>query len=298
MSASKLIVFVVMFLSTLNSYAQRDSIANGSFEFWGGYSPNSWGTYAAVNSSFSKLVTIDSTLKYVGKMAMKITTDTIRFAGDTTPIKVAGLANYGSVFLSQNEIKVKGTKFTSRPDSFRIAIKYIPKGIDTAFWGFWLTKNGQYVGGISTTGLAEGATISAPLNWTKITLPFNYVSTATPDTLAIQFSSSLYNGKIGSAFWIDDISLVYKTNVGIVEEFLQSTAVNVFPNPTTYKLCFELKDATDFSLIIFDEIGNELYKKEKQNSTELVDVSIFPAGKYFYAIQKNNKKYTGIFIKE
>ena len=81
-------------------------------------------------------------------------------------------------------------------------------------------------------------TTSTSTSFYRFSVPIEYESENTPDSLSVIVLSSLGDGQIGSAIWVDDLSLIYNTS-SIGE--LNGTSFEVFPNPVNDELSISSK---------------------------------------------------------
>lgn len=78
-----------------------------------------------------------------------------------------------------------------------------------------------------------------------------------------------------------------------------ATTLNVFPNPVNQVLTIELNDQTVMQeLVILNNTGHEIWRKNGNQTNWKVDVNRFPAGMYFVKIWTDEQQYaTRKFIK-
>jgi len=174
---------------------------------------------------------------------------------------------------------------------------------DLAVWNNALYAVGvfEYAGGIFTSYIAKWD----GLNWCylgdSLNVPIQCVAT---------LDSSLY---IGGGWWIignDTISGFakwiggnYTANCGNMtysEEYIAAIVTLVFPNPATEEVTFQFSDSQEsHAIIIYDLLGNEIYREETNDNAISISVSEFAAGLYFYTIiDDQNQTTSGKFVVE
>jgi hypothetical protein len=93
-------------------------------------------------------------------------------------------------------------------------------------------------------------------------------------------------GTYGAYYFIDDVSVLDCTGLGIKEDDINTT-IHIFPNPFTNSLTFDIKNEGEFLVSIRNISGEAIYAKNitKQNNT--IDVSFLPKGFYVATITGN-----------
>ncbi len=123
------------------------------------------------------------------------------------------------------------------------------------------------------------------------------------------FNNSLYistgsifnnNPTNGFAMWIggnytDTCGVV---TTGLNEQTQQTFSVSVFPNPVNTNATFQIIGLDENkTLIIFDQFGKEIWRKETTENLIEFSAQNFAAGLYFYRVEdKNGKTSAGKFI--
>lgn len=291
-------IALLLFLLKIFS-APAQSIANSGFESWTANGPNSWGTFVSLNTLFAKMAVRDTVDVFSGKASLRLRTDTVQLPWDNQERLYPGMAIYGSVIYNAQlaQVRLFGTPFTARPDSFRIALKYFSEGNDTAFVSFNLFRNGQYTGGYGPNKedgflLPSGGATS----WQVFQFPVNYYSDSLPDTLKITLLSSNKNPVLGSTLWVDSIVPVY----GLVDGWNEANAlvVRVLPNPVNDHLQLLMNDNRVRVLELSGMDGRVLFRKEVSGN-ESVPMGGFTSGFYGIRIIENGSLvYTGKLVKE
>ncbi len=202
-----------------------DQLPNMSFENWTEFPkyrvPSPIGIWATPNKVADLLYFLDppavtvtrSIDAYSGQYAAKIETifpeDFLLVTGTVaTGIFEPDLQN-------QLESLKQGVPFTSKPIALKGYYKYLPKENDSCDIYAELTRWNSI--SLKRDTIAEAILIEnniAVEAWTEFHLPFTYFSAEEPDSLTIIFASSAegdsFIGAVGSAIYVDDISLVYE----------------------------------------------------------------------------------------
>lgn len=127
----------------------------------------------------------------------------------------------------------------------------------------------------------------------------------------------VHNGElyIGGNFWTADGDSVNKVvkwiggnfadscghlNTGINTSIKNSFSVYAYPNPATTNVTFQVKGNHQlFELIIYDQFGREVWRKQSDEDTVQLSTEGFLSGMYFYRIEENNEiKAAGKLIVE
>lgn len=192
---------------------------------------------------------------------------------DTLGILFDGNVNATSVIFRP------GIPCTDKLTKFKFWYQYKPNGNDSAECRVELVKQRNPIaGGWFKSNIATGAS-----GWQEVIIDFTYVSSDTPDTLWILFSSSSLDAapKVGSVFWIDDVSITLSSGI---EMFLgDNNNFDIFPSPSNGKFSIKQKSGSaPQNIEIFDLSGNKIYSAKTQ-SKEITDIDISnsPKGVYF-----------------
>lgn len=274
-------------------------IANPYFEVWQSAvvtEPDGWATLNFGNiydGNYS--VTFDNGA-YMGNYDCLIET-TVAEWGDTIGYITNG--NFsgpngpgGGMAVYQNPQKITGY------------YKYIPVGNDTALAGGWSSR--WDVIGDSAMPVEEMLIFLTPTStWTYFEVNMTYNGFPNPDTLAIAFASSNFENyvgiNLGSQLYLDEIGVSYYP-LGM--EDANSSAVSVFPNPTTRFINVRLEEiaAGENTFNVYDSQG-KLVKSEQivnggQTGFYTMELSELPAGTYVWEIVGAEGKTSSTFVKQ
>ena len=231
---TKKILFIVTLTFAVSAKAQN--VPNAGFETWTagfGYDdPNSWGTYNVLNIISYPISVTKSTERHGGAFSAKVETmSTIdNSTGQETPFP--GIMFIGSVNFPQSF--VRATPFTAKPDSLVGWVKCNSVNGDTSGVALQLTKWDATSLTQEMIGFGGYITTSSSSTFYRFSVPIEYESENTPDSISVFVLSSLGNGQIGSAIWVDDLSLIYNTSSSVGE--LNGPSFEVFPNPVNDEL--------------------------------------------------------------
>ena len=236
---TKKLLFILTVTFAFSAKAQN--IPNAGFESWTpgfGYDdPNSWGTLNAASILGLPISVTKSTERHGGSFSAKVETmSTIDSTGQEAPSP--GFMFIGSVNIFQGT-GVMGTSFTARPDSLVGWVKCNSVNGDTSGIILQLTKWDATSLTQEMIGFGGYITTSSSSTFYRFSVPIEYSSENTPDSLSVIVISSLGAGQIGSAIWVDDLSLIYNTSSSVGE--LNGTSFDVFPNPVNDELSISSK---------------------------------------------------------
>jgi hypothetical protein len=276
-----LFTFIILGLSQ-SLFAQ--TIPNSGFENWvqqgPGMVPTGWG-----NSP----TTTKSTDVHSGSFAVQCKTDS--FTDPMGNVKIIpGILFLGMRGMGPNS-NLPGSPFNIRPDSFVGWFKYAPKGqdafkVDVLFTKWNTTWKKQDT---IATAVYFGDTATS---YTRFSMPIDYSSWATPDSVQIYFGSgNPQNTDLGSTLIIDDIAFVTKPNASLN---VLPNQLNVFPNPTNGTITINHNIAKKLDIYKLDGSQIKSYQIEGQETVQ-IDFSYLSNG--IYLISNNNNQHT-TFIKQ
>jgi hypothetical protein len=237
---TKKLLFILTLTFAVSAEAQN--IPNAGFENWSGFGyedPNSWGTLNALGILGVPVSVTKSTSSHSGAFSAKVETILADLEMSGTPEPFPGILFIGSLnVLSQSA--VFGTPFTAKPDSLVGWIKYSPVNDDACGVVVQLSKWDAVNMTQEFIGFGIYSSSSPSSSFYRFSVPIDYESQSTPDTLQVTVVSSAEEGQgqVGSAVWIDDLSLIYNTS-SIGE--LNGSSFEVFPNPVSDELSISSK---------------------------------------------------------
>lgn len=294
----KSLLFLVIMVS-MNVFAQQ--LPNSSFEDWetstiSTQEVGSWYSLNVGTVDYPTYGTLQTTDACDGSYALRLLSGRISFPdyniADTTAIAVLGVMNYTT-----------GTKdgypFTGRPDKFSFYYKYTPGTVpvemtDTTLAFIKFTKYDPLGNGDKreNLGYAQWRYWGNAVNeYTKVELPITWWSIETPDSVFVNFASSMtgfgkswygatkFQNVLGSELKIDKVQLIY--NSSELKETTQQK-VSVYPNPAKDKLHL-LSDEPMKDYVIYDLLGKIVSTGTVTNQT--ISISHLPSGCYSLGLQ-------------
>jgi hypothetical protein len=143
-----------------------------------------------------------------------------------------------------------------------------------------------------------GNFLSDNVNWMKVSGSFiaaggeqwltigNFYNDLSTDTL---FVTSSVNKE--AYYFIDDVSVIDSTAIGIKEHEKNSAKLHVFPIPAKDEISIEFSELKKGNLVVIDINGKVVMQKSFEAQLLQLDVSALPAGVYFAeAVLENEKK--------
>jgi hypothetical protein len=141
-----------------------------------------------------------------------------------------------------------------------------------------------------TIGFAESTTeLASTLQWKKVSLPVQYLSSLTPDSVLIVFYSSSNSGK-PTTLWLDQVEFQYSG--ASVTESEKANAIQAFPNPTKDIVYFNGMEGNAMYQL-FSPAGQLLESGNLQNQLSIAGM---PQGIYFLKIELQGRIDTNIKI--
>lgn len=291
----------VLEIDSIALVGATQQVPNPFFEIWTSAivnEPNDWYTLNFGNiydGNYS--VTQETSAPYMGLSACRIRT-TIAEWGDTIGYITNGNFNGpngpgGGMAVYQNPSKITGY------------YKFIPVGNDTGLAGGWSTR-WDVIGDSAMTVEEALILLPAASSWTYFEINFAYNGFPNPDTLAIAFASSNFEGNpaligVGSELYLDEIGVSYYP-LGITDD--HSSVVSVFPNPATRFINVRLEEisAGENTFSIYDSQGKLVKSAQIVNGGQsgfyTMELSELPAGTYVWEIVGADGKTSSTFVKE
>ncbi len=273
-------IYLVGLVLSMVSFLRSQTIPNAGFENWTTTqfivpSPNSWFTLNLLGlSSFTFPVT-KSTDKHSGSFAAKCETVSLQFV-DTIPAQVfPGLIALGDFDLV-TQTGSFGIPFTARPDSMVFWVKSTMIGGDTAMAYVQLSKWNSSLNGQDIIGVGEVSFTETFSSYKRFSVPLQYNSTDTPDSLNIGFLSG---NTLGSYIIVDDVSLVYNTS-DVKELADDAKSIEIFPNPVNEEISIRVQNDEDVEIV--NSLGVRIYSlKLKKGTVTKLQTENYSNGLYF-----------------
>ena len=280
----------IIAFSASNIWAQ--ATPNPSFETWTttgfpSYSnANSWdspNSQTAITGIFLVVKATAAADVHTGSAAVKLITKNV-LATDAP-----GIVTTGTLPTSTGGAITGGIPYTLRPDSIIGWYKYTPAGTDNGFFALALLGAG---GDLDTIGKAFFDTPGTAVgSWTRFSKEITYLSAnAVVKSVWLACSSasgSPTSANVGSTLFADDLGLVINPTTSIAEQ--QLADVSVTPNPVADHVMIKNISGTNAVFTLSDVTGRMVSEKKITGSENLISVTSFPAGLYFYSITNENK---------
>jgi plastocyanin len=186
-----------------------------------------------------------------------------------TALLVAGLSFISLAYATKHIVTVQNFMFS--PSSFSATVG------DTVEW-HWV--NGGHTT-TSTTIPGAAATWTHPMNSTSTT--FDYVIT-TPGTY--NYWCAIHTTAMEASFSVTTTAVPY------VESF--TTLATVYPNPAINQVNFHLNTCAQTNLLtVIDIQGRVVYRKTLSDVDNMIDVSEWSKGIYFYQLNAGTMSMKG-----
>lgn len=191
-----------------------------------------------------------------------------------------------------NQTTAPGVAFTARPDSLTGFFQYFPQGNDEAGLLCLLTK--WTPTGRDTIGGAFVAYGIPTPQWTRMSVPLNYLNSSVPDSLLLFFTASadVDNAIPGSVLFLDNLAFKGGT-VGLMPISLHDHGFQVHPNPADGFIHVKNVKAGHYIQIINMQ-GRCVLEKRAERSEFQIDTTDLPEGMY---LLKSGREIQKIMIK-
>ncbi len=291
-----IIIISLILLSTANSMLAQNQIPNADFESWTAGAPTYWDTSNEnILGTDFVCVTKDMNSPYSGTASAKVqsVTQNIFIIG---PITMPGILTLGDVIIDITNATGTvegGVPVTGQPKYLKGNYKYQPVNGDSCIMGIGLTKwNGTSRDTIAYAYKSFGDVITS---WQEFSIPIEYVTWTTPDSMNIMFVSSniLFGAPVGgSALWVDSLWLEY-SQVAVHEIGYRKDVYLSESNDGNSLVVFS-GNAIPVKIEIFSINGHILQSVEGTGSnTTLINISNLPKGIYLARVlMPGNKSQT------
>lgn len=285
-----LILFAVL---PIASFAQN--VENPSFENWeteiGKEEPVDWSSIQTglptTISGLAPKVMSQSTDAHTGMYSVKLT------CVSTFGIVATGIVTNGRTFADFDPTKGNvntdssdprwNTPISTQPDSLVGWFKYEPSGADITEVKAIIHTSDALIPDLDSVNYIGSAVFPIPnttvTSWTRFSVPFNYLSSATPEHVLILLSSGNGTQSVaGSVAYYDDIELIY--NTVSVEEELSDNNVKIFGFENHINIDLRQVQTNEVvQLQIFDLLGKSVWSETVQPGIVNV-VNNLPSGIY------------------
>jgi hypothetical protein len=190
-----------------------------------------------------------------------------------------------------------GRPYHSRPDSLVGYMKYIPVAGDSAsiFVELYKEIQGQRV----TIGKVEQIFHNEISDWTRFSLPIEYIYDEVPDSISVLFvASAAYNfkdlftckGTPGSTIWADECRFIFNNQASIEDIKTVKHSALVYPNPTSGDVFVKTQIPVRKARIeILDVKGSVVKTQELSGVNTSIDLRSLKSSLYLYRIIDGGK---------
>ena len=319
--------FLLFACAVCASVQAQTAITNGGFESWGNtvpsgdshVEPTNW--YSNQSGSSTAMLGgetcfKDNSVVHSGSYSVRVETISGPFSTVINGNVTTGVVNAPSLSKSDGYIGTVNTSnasdirrmaFTGRPDSLVGWYQYSQGGGTEQGKVRAILHTGDYYDPETPTTyhpdptankIADLTFLTPTSNvstWTRFSLPFNYVSSASPAYIMINVTSSANQTTTvsGSKLWLDDLETVY-IPTSVKNNVLSENDVKIYSYGKYLHLNFVggNEDQSDFSL--FDPSGRVVYFGTFQNSgSHTMHLEQFATGVYMYRLQNSSMCMTG-----
>lgn len=276
-----LIASMLVFFFGVNA----QQLSNPGFETWTDpKNPDGWTTFASLVGAPIGLATKDTADKVQGTASVKIKTDSIQ-AGPQGTILLAEVVSLGTGQYAPPSINFTPVYFPFRPDTLFFAYKYTTLAPDTAFLSIE-AKNG------ATSLINGGLPLPFTSQWNLIFIPItgNYANASSPDSMLLQFTSSIGAGKAGSSLNVDAVRFGYVNLPSFIDDIRNDIKVSVFPNPSNNVVNIEMSEAvSNATVMVYDMNGRVMTHEFMTGSNHQLNVNNWATGLYTYVVLSGDK---------
>ncbi|OFX26595.1 MAG: hypothetical protein A2041_02550 [Bacteroidetes bacterium GWA2_31_9b] len=283
-----------MVSQNLPNYDLENWESDGSFD-----NPISWSTsnYSAWSIINFNTVIQENTDAYSGSSCAKLVTVSRYADGDYA--KIAGLITLGHFdvnIATRKAVVTGGVPCSVKPGLLSGYYKYSTPGIDSCIMSIYFTKFNSQLNRTDTIGSGI-FTSGTTTEWTHFEAPVSYSSTENPDTMNIIILSSDTSLFVeGSTLYIDKLAIDIATTIN--QESIKDKKFSIYPNPATDLLFLDIFQTNNSSYCysIINSSGVRMKQSTSNSDNEIIDLSAFASGIYFFEIHIDNYRYIESFV--
>ncbi len=317
----------ILSISLVSMFAQpTPQPPNAGFETWTGtgsimeptfYNSNKTGTGFA--SSGPQTCFRDASVFHGGIYSARI--ETVNYIGTAVNgALTSGLVNaptfskadgYIGTIQGPGGTNVNRIAFDGRPDSLVGWFRYTSGGSAEIGKVYAILHLGQYYDPSAASSYHPDSSVnkigealfltpaSNVSNWTRFSVPFSYVSSATPQYLLLNCTSS--NDQLttvaGSKLWLDDIAVVYHMSSVGIKDAIQPDDIKVYSFDKIMYVDFMNRNDNQSVLSVFDLTGNLVSKQPlSNNKLNSFSLSELTSGMYLYEVKGTNFHKSGKLV--
>ena len=302
---------------------------NPGFETWTGSGATIEPTFYNSNKSGTGLANWaaqtnfqDASIVHSGTYSTRM--ETINYIGTAVNgVMTSGLVNapstnkaegYIGTIQGANGTNINRIAFNSRPDSLVGWYRYTSGGAGESGKVRAVLHVGHYYdpetpnnnnhpdSTVNKIGEALFITPAAASTWTRFSVPFTYVSGASPQYFLLNCTSSAnqMTTVTGSKMWLDDIGVIYNfATVGVDGPAETEQDIKVYAFDHVFYVDFMNRTNSQSDISVFDITGKLVLKQQlSNNKLNSFTVSGLNSGNYVYELTGDNFHKSGkLFIK-
>jgi len=293
------------FSGTVTTDGTLSQIPNSGFENWSGsvsYEiPASWDNINSTTTSTGIYTCEQGTPGVSGSYYLKLTSKSISGVGVVPGIAVSRTINKTTLQ------PVSGFAFNQRPANLTGNWQYMvfsAKGvINAGYIDVQLTRWDASMNMRDTIASVHYSLPGMKMSWNAFTLPLTYVDNANyPDSCVITLSASSLTPTNKDFLYVDNLAFSGTQLTTNIVEIRGNKKINVYPNPSTDKISFDLPTTinSEANIQILNLQGEivKLIKNADATSTLSVDIRDLPTGNYILKVILLNDVFVSRFIKE
>lgn len=255
---------------------RAQQIPNNSFENWTDFSayedPDNWISLNLLSAFGGQQIATKSTDAHSGNYALELSTSVSDIGSDGTMDTIPGTATLGIMDLLSGE-ETEGAALSTRPDSLTGWYKLAaPDGASCYVLAMLSKWNGNSRTDIGAAIFNGGAQNS----YNRFSVPFQYLSNETPDTITITILNSDDEQVVTNVLTIDDLALTNSSSAGLNDLTLLST---LYPNPVNNLLYLKNHEPL-VAFEIIDMQGKTILSVQQPAFNETLDVQTLTPGTY------------------
>ncbi len=132
--------------------------------------------------------------------------------------------------------------------------------------------------------------------WKRFSVPFNYVSAALPQYVMLNCTSSSnqVSSVTGSTLYLDDVSVVYRSGVGIQDPEAVSQNIKLYVYDKIMYVDFLNREEAESTISVYDLTGKKVSESKLSNDKiNTINLNQLASGLYLYQLTGNDFQKTG-----
>ena len=132
--------------------------------------------------------------------------------------------------------------------------------------------------------------------WTRFSVPFNYVLSSLPQYIMLNCTSSSnqLTTVAGSTLYLDDVSVVYRSGVGIQDPEAVSQNIKLYVYDKIMYVDFLNREEAESTIAVYDLTGKKVSESRlSNNKINTINLNQLASGLYLYQLIGNNFQKAG-----